>query len=76
MFGRSEAHTWLGYMSVWMSVNSCDSGHTFTDRRTISKEISNKRITRITYEGRFFYVRRVVDLMKTATVNANTMYIF
>ena len=28
------------------------------------------------YEGRFFYVRRMVYLMKTARVNAYTMYIF
>ena len=28
------------------------------------------------YEGRFFYVRRKVDLMKTAKVNANIMHIF
>ena len=29
-----------------------------------------------TYEGRLIYVRRVVDLMKTAKVNAYIMYIF
>ena len=28
------------------------------------------------YEGRFFYVRREVDLMKTAKVNAYIMHIF
>ena len=28
------------------------------------------------YEGRFFYVRRKLDLMKTAKVNANIMHIF
>ena len=28
------------------------------------------------YEGRFFYVRRMVDLMKTAKVNAYIMHIF
>ena len=30
----------------------------------------------ITYEGRFFYVRRKVDLMKRAKVNAYIMHIF
>ena len=29
-----------------------------------------------TYEGRFFYIRRVVDLMITAKVNGYIMYIF
>ena len=28
------------------------------------------------YEGRFFYIRRKVDLMKTAKVNAYNMHIF
>ena len=36
---------------------------------------SNKRTFYNTYDGRF-YVPRVIDLMKTAKVNAYIMYIF
>ena len=31
---------------------------------------------KVIHEGRFFYVRRKVDLMKTAKVNAYIMHIF
>ena len=60
-------------------MGSCSLG----DRQWIDKMIfqrikfvaENIVLKQILYEGRF-YVRREVDLMKTAKVNANVMHIF
>ena len=41
----------------------------------LAKQVKQVKFVKFTRDV-FFYVCRLVDLMKTATVNANTLYLF
>ena len=63
----------LNFLST--SLFLCVSSEGFSDT-VLTKVCLIIRCSPIKYEGRFFYVRRVVDLMKAANVNTYNMYIF